>query len=232
VSSVDFTGQAAVHAQDLAGVIGTTQDPVVSAGADLDAYARAWDLPAAVRAVHAHSSGVNSAFPGKYNELVLEQYVGTPMYRWHHDVAAGTYAPGIKGQGEYADFWLHRSLWQARPTVTSASFLVHYGCDTPNSDGTSVHPYTHPLFAPCRLASCLVFYTDVLLMIGRTKVYMDAPVSFLQPLHGGSTAGEAWLRLYDEAANNAQLADFPHWADAKIAYSWALLGDWTLRRRY
>ena len=238
VSSGDFAGQAAIHAQDLASVLGTGQPAIVLDAATLDQYAGSWDMQTSIRAFHAHSTGENSHFPGAnvqqlgYDARALEQLVGSPFYRWHHDTGGGTYEPGIEGQGDWADFWLHRSMWQARPAPPSSSLVVHYGCNTPSSPGTAHHPYPHPQFAACRLSSCLLFYTDAVLMFGRTKVYLDAPVGFLEPLREGGTAGDAWVRLYDEAGDNARLAEFANWVDAKIAYSWALVGDWTLKRRY
>ncbi|SBS73024.1 hypothetical protein [uncultured Microbacterium sp.] len=232
ISSTDFSGVAAQHAQEVGTAVGTLEDPAVGEDTGLFGYAVSWDEPASMRVIHAHSSPVNSAFPGAYDPPTLEKYIKGPLYRWHHDKPNQRYVPGIKGQGEYADFWLHRSLWQSRARAKTASILVHYGCDTPNSTNSASKPYSDPQFAACRLASCLVFYTDVLAMFGRTKVYYDTPWSFLAPLHGGGTVGDAWMQLFSEASASERLNEFPHWVDAKIAYSWVLLGDWTIRRRY
>lgn len=245
VSSKDFPLDAADHATAVRGAVGAVGEAKIMGGALVPDYVTSWTAPASLRLLHAHSSTVNSAFsdwgppvtPGGppvqlvgYTDPQLESLIPGPMYRWHLNPATAQYIPGAAGQGAWADIWLHRSMWLAGMSPASASFVVHYGCDTPNALDTGV-AYSHPGYAPGRLASCLMFYTDALVFFGRTKVFNDAPTQFLEGLSDGH-AGSAWKKLYEDAARNPALAEFTESVNSKICYSWVMLGDWTLRRRY
>ena len=82
----------------------------------------------------------------------------------------------------------------------------------------------------------LLFYTDGLVLLGRSKVFNDFPPTYYAQLINGASFGDAWAAYF---AFNANLDWGPMWDEGdeteatidirrKKSYPWNLIGDWTL----
>lgn len=144
----DFSNTTLWHADALSSpaAAGAPEPPIAVQGGNLADYARFWDTPASIRAIHAHSSSTMSAFPvyvpGSKPPAAIPNFASAALnallptfYRWHAVGALPnrTYVPGADEQEDHADFWLHRSLWMNRKISQGGSFVVHYGCNSPNA---------------------------------------------------------------------------------------------------
>ena len=230
----DFAWAAPAHAAEVKAKLGLTQPSIVPKTIELDTYAWVWDQPCSIRVIHTHAGNQSTELDPSSNPPATAQnvaaYAGVPPYRWHDD--GQSLVPSFQDQGPYGDFWIHRTLWNSGRRPERGSFLVHYGCETPNAVDRS-RPHYNAAFARLRMATCMVFYTDVVAMTGRTKVFNDDSAGFWDGFaKPDSRFGGGWIATYDLAGQSGGSALFKGWVGAKIAYSWVLLGDWTLKRIY
>ncbi len=182
--------------------------------------------PAALRDVRAHTDCYGSIF-GKVQAAKLVEAVGGTAWGWSKRGSA--LVPGL--HTSKADFPLYRSLWENSQQARGGALYLHTGCDVVSPASASKRAYNHPGYGHWQGAECLLFYADALVLLGRAKVFYDAPRGFSQVLAGGGTMAEAWQRYFQIESEAASAAKVGGGIGRKRAYFWSLVGDWTLRLR-
>jgi hypothetical protein len=188
--------------------------------------------PARVRMVTAHSSPWNSAFGGDYDVDELELVAGGNPWRW--GTSGGMLVPSFEDQGSAADYYLHRTMYENEVQDANApSFVIHTGCEVNKPFRGATHAYTDSRYAELQNGEGQLFYLNTLAMISRTKTYNDQPMGLSESLGAYSNPqfGDILPGTFDADASSETLTDYSP-SQAKRAYNWALIGDWTLRLRY
>ncbi|MDG6250935.1 VCBS repeat-containing protein [Methanocalculus sp.] len=206
------------------------QAPLVQNDATLLDYFRWFKQPAVLRCIHAHSGNQNSNFGGGYDVVALENELGGKPFRWSH--GGNTYTPSLQGQGGNANFFVHRTAWQNGILENAgANLIVHAGCSVNVPAGTKTEQYYKEGYAGLQNAEALLFYMNGVAMIARAKGFWDLPTGFPGAFAFSSRArfGDGWRAFYDNDAANVYLGTFKKAIDAKKAYFWSMIGDWTVR---
>ena len=164
VASPDFNAQDG--ASFLAPASAKFGPPLVTSKATVLDYVNWFKQPGVLRHIQAHSCAFNSAFGDQYDPNALEQAVGGCPFRWRHQ--GQTYTPSLHNQGIYADFYVHRTMWQnGVMRASGASMIIHGGCDV-NSPGTPADPFSNPDYGTTfQNAEGLLFYMNGLALISR-----------------------------------------------------------------
>jgi hypothetical protein len=186
--------------------------------------------PAVLRDLRGHSDPWGTTFGRTDLTALLGEAGGTP---WSWTRKGDRLVPSLEAacKGGKADFAIYRTLWENRVLPETGSIYMHTGCDSISPGGAKRRSYTHPGYGSWQGAEALMFYTGALAVVGRAKVFYDAPRGFYPALAEGRTVGEAWARYFElesAATNRKQVGGG---IGRKRAYFWSVLGDWTLRLR-
>lgn len=195
-----------------------------SSRATIADYVRWLRRPAVLRDIRAHSDPWGSEFH-KVPAESLDAAIGGPIWAWHR--RGDTLVNTLGGQGK-ADFPLYRTLW-ANGLPEGASFYYHNGCDGISPAGWDSKPYSDPGYGFAQGGESLLFYGQGLALVGRAKVFYDAPREFYETLAAGRTFGEAWRRYFELESAAEDHEQVGGGIGRKRAYFWSVLGDWTLR---
>ena len=182
--------------------------------------------PALLRFLKAHSDPWGSTFAKTQDEAALIEELGGQPWVWKRD--EGKLAPGIENCGKL-DFAIHRTLWQNDVLPECAVIYFHIGCESTAPANAAAHPYSHPGYGHWQGAESLLFYCNGLTLIGRSKVFYDAPRGFCEVLADGGTCGDAWAEYYRIESLAEDVDEVGGGIGRKRAYFWSLLGDWTIR---
>lgn len=213
---------------------GSGWQPAVGGRFDLAGYATWLRQPAVLRGISAHSTSTFSVFPRPADPQALLTAIGGPPLAW----SSTTEADGTKvlrpdvAAITRADWVLSRTLHAHRVLPAGVgSIYVHLGCDVTNPVGTGREAYDAPEYGRNNNGESVLFFLNGVALMGRSKVFNDAPTAFLAALAPASaTLGRGWRAGFDADAADAVLRQKPY--DRKRAYYWSLLGDWTLRVKY
>lgn len=201
--------------------------------ASLTDYVNFLKIPAVLKGAVAHANAWNSAWGDDYHPDALEQAVGGHPWRWKK--MGNRYVPSFDDQGPHADLYLHRSLYHNNAlNERNASLWIHMGCQV-NSPGRSTRePYSHEGYGNFQNAEGILFYCQGLALLSRAKVFYDWPKNFSKALGERLTGrfGDGLTAYYDAEADSSSLADIDEVGACKRAYTWSVIGDWTLRLRY
>ncbi len=158
----------------------------------------------------------------------MEEACGGAPWAWTKQGA--DLIPSFAGyKGDKADFALYRTLWENRVLPDGASFYHHTGCESISPAHSEDRPYDHPEYGRFQGAESILFYAQGLALVGRSKVFYDAPRGFYEALADGKSFGEAWARYFDVEWNAKGWDEVGGGIGRKRAYFWSVLGDWTLR---
>ncbi len=181
--------------------------------------------PALLRFLKAHSDPWGSTFAKTEDIETLTQELGGTVWAWKKE--ENRLVPGVENAGKL-DFAIHRSLWQNRQLPDCAVMYFHTGCEGIAPEGAATRPYTHPKYGYWQGAESLMFYCNGIVLVGRSKVFYDAPRESLQVLADGGTWGDAWAHYFDLESSAENVDEVGGGIGRKRAYFWGLLGDWTL----
>ena len=202
-------------------------------------YARQWATPGLLRLLIAHSNGRLSQYRPTTSTADLDEALGPQPFRWWQtepdpgrSPREFRYVPTTRGIGGDVDLRVHRTLWQNHKVTDVPSILVHNGCGATAPENADTAAYTDPMFGRWQNAESILFYTNCLALLGRSKVFNDDGHQFVDGLTAaGATLGRGWHNVFAADANAA-----PEGADVgeraarcKKSYPWNLLGDCTLR---
>ncbi|MBK1732512.1 hypothetical protein [Thiococcus pfennigii] len=232
-SAIGYELSAADGAGHLAPASDDFGTPLIREDASLLAYVRWLKEPASLRFIHAHSSAVSSSFGDDYPLGDLESETGGPPFRWVRN--GTTYTPGFDDQGGTADLYLHRTLWEGGVLADAGqSLVIHGGCKANTPKATQSLMYQQEGYAAWQNAEGVLFYTNTLAVVARAKVFNDMATGFPGGLGQSDRArfGDGWHATYDHDSMDPALGRFEQSVNAKRAYFWSMLGDWTLRLRY
>lgn len=194
-------------------------------GATLDAVVEWLKRPAVLRAIAAHSDPWGATFKKADPERLAQVCGGTP---WSWLRRENRLVPSLGATGKL-DYAILRTLWQNGVLPDSASLYVHSGCEITMPAGAATLPYGDPSYAHWQGAEALLYYAKGLALVGRSKVFYDAPTGFAAQLGAGKTFGDAWRYYFDTEAAETDVAKVGGGIGRKRAYFWGVLGDWTLR---
>lgn len=202
--------------------------------ASLTDYVNFLKVPAVLKGAVAHANAWNTSWGDDYHPDTLERIVGGHPWRWKR-VSSNRYEPSFEDQGSHADLFLHRSLYHNNAlSERNASLWIHMGCQV-NSPGSSTRePYSNERYGNFQNAEGILFYCQGLALVSRAKVFYDWPTDFPKALGERLTArvGDGLTAYYDSEADSSALAESNKISACKRAYTWSLIGDWTLRLRY
>ena len=142
--------------------------------------------------------------------------------------------PSFADQGGHADLYLHRTLYENNVLdAGSPSFIIHTGCEVNKPNAGSYSPYTDPSYGSFQNAETQLFYLNTLALISRAKVYNDRPEGLADSLgaYDQPRFANIWSGTFESDAADPGLVDWSP-SQAKRAYNWSVIGDWTLRLRY
>ncbi len=185
--------------------------------------------PAVLRDVRAHSDRAGSVFDKADAERILTACGSTP---WDWTRKGDEYVPSLDRSAKgKADFVLYRTLWENRVLPDGASFYYHTGCESISPQHAEDRPYNHSEYGRKQGAESILFYAQGLALVGRSKVFYDAPRGFYEALAEGRTFGEAWARYFEIESEAKSAEEVGGGIGRKRTYFWSVLGDWTLRLR-
>ncbi len=187
-------------------------------------YVRWLKEPAALRDVRAHSDCYGSVF-AKVSRGALHEACGGPVWGWSRK--GNALVPQL--HPSKADFPLYRSLWENGALPRGGALYLHTGCDGVSPAGARTEAYDAPGYGFWQGAECLLFYADALALLGRAKVFYDAPRGFSEVLAEGGTMGDAWRRYFELEGAAQSARQVGGGIGRKRAYFWSVVGDWTLR---
>ncbi len=184
--------------------------------------------PAAFRDLRAHTDFFGAAF-GAADVAALTAACGGTPWSWVRE--GDRLIPSLAPSRGKLDFPILKTLYENRVLPEGGAFYYHTGCDSISPVRYHDRPYDHPEYGYWQGAAGLLFYANGLALVGRAKVFYDAPRGFHEVLAAGGTFGEAWAR-YFEVESEARTADLVGGGiGRKRAYFWSAIGDWTLRLR-
>jgi hypothetical protein len=230
-SSPDFVEQADAHAQQaLAAIPGSVRASVVG-GATVRQYVAWFAEDADVRSIHAHASPTDSSFPGAFAPADLDADFGFTAYHWRA-TEPRTLTPSLAGRDDdqSVDWWVHRSIELHGIRGARGSMVFHSGCNAVSPAGTGTKAHYDDDYGKARLGNAILFFTDAVAVLGRSKTYNDSPDLGAFYTGPGTTVGSGWREIFAADARTADLATPERSADAKRAYCWIVLGDCTLPR--
>ena len=208
--------------------------PAAFKDASLVEYIDFLATPAALKAISVHSDPISDAFGELSSPAALAARAGGKPWRWKQSGTANnyTYTPSFDGQKGTADVQLYQTL-HANGVLTDAggSIYIHTGCEANSPRNAATDGYNSLDYASrygFQNAEGLLFFTNAVAVAARAKVFYDRPDGLPAALAAGHL-GDGWRAYFDREAANAGLAADP--AAAKRAYTWSVLGDWTLKLR-
>lgn len=191
--------------------------------------------PAVLKGVSAHSSPWNTKFGTNYATADLEASVGGRPWRWKLTSSSGSvhhYEPSLDDQGPHADLYLHRTIYENQVLEDSeAAFYIHTGCQVNSPGGGGAKSYDAAGYGGFQNAEGILFYLKGLSLVSRAKVFYDQPRGF-PAAFGASLAarfGDGLEAYFDLECQDSSLGKFEKAASSKRAYTWSIIGDWTLR---
>lgn len=184
--------------------------------------------PAVVRDVRAHSDPWGSSF-GKCDLKALTKAAGGHPYSWSRKGNALVPSLHDACKGGKADLTLYRTLYENHVLPDSPCLYFHNGCNAISPPGARDRPYTDPDYDRWQGAEALLFYCQGVALIGRAKVFYDAPRGFYEALAQGKTFGDAWKQYFTVESEARSFAEVGGGIGRKRSYFWSVLGDWTLR---
>lgn len=213
--------------------------------------------PAVLRGIVTHSDPVNSQFGLTSNTRGLEIEAGAYMpgigvWRWHP--APNSFGlilvPTFDQMGTVANFHLYRTMWENKAMANAAqTFIVHDGCEVMRPAGAEYLPYNHENYGQVddkgtvANGESLMFYTNVLGLMARNKVFNDTPKGFSEAIRSsGGRFGYGWAGYFaadaadtglDERVGNLTTPDHrTRILQRKRSYFWNMIGDPTLKLSY
>ena len=204
--------------------------PVVKEEASLLDYVNWLKEPAVLRGIYAHSDSMASWFGGNYRAEDLEAAAGGKPWRWERVGSALQYKPSFAGQGETADLYLHRTIWENKVLKDCGGCLyLHAGCEVNSPLEAASQPYNSVIYGAFQNAEGVLFYLNGVALLARAKGFYDYPAVICEAIRESSQTppfGNAWKAYFASEAETADLANRP--ADNKRSYFWSVLGDWTV----
>ncbi|MCB9890835.1 MAG: hypothetical protein H6832_02265 [Planctomycetes bacterium] len=185
--------------------------------------------PAVLRTLRAHSDPWGSVF-GKPAVRALDEAVKTP---WSFTQRGDTLVPSLEVacQNGKLDWFLLRTLYENDLVVKSPSIYVHTGCHGISPPGAAKVAFDDPGYGRRQGAESILFFGNALALIGRAKVFYDAPRGFCEALGEGKTVGAAWARYFELESQAESWSRVGGDIGRKRSYFWSLLGDFTLKLR-
>lgn len=191
---------------------------------------------APLKMVVAHSNGTFSHFGADTRAAnIIDQSVGGRPWRWVRGAPANnraTWAPTMAGVDGHADIRLHRTLW-ANNLVNDrhVHFLIHHGCQVNSPQSHATLPYFNPAYGRMQNAESLLLHTGGLAVLSRAKVFYDAPRNAVAAFAArrSATFGDGLAEYFRVEPLETNLGQFERAADSKRAYTWSIIGDWSLR---
>ncbi len=200
--------------------------------ADLAALIAWLTRPATLRFVAGHSNGRFTGFQATSPERLRDALHGEILaWRWNATLGSLEPATAAHAKSGRADFAFYRTLYANSVLPATGYLLLHVGCEVLSPPNARRLPFRDPRYGARQNAESQLFFTPALTIVGRSKVFYDAPRGFSEALREGKNIGDA-LRRYFELESQAKT-----WQTVggdigrKRCYFWATLGDWTLRLR-
>jgi len=190
--------------------------------------------PAALKAISVHSSPYNDSFGELSSPAALAARAGGKPWRWKQSGSGSnyTYTPSFDDQKGTADVLLYQTLHASGALAEAGgSIYIHSGCEANSPRDAAAYSYNELDYASrtgFQNAEGLLFYSNAVAVAARAKVFYDRPDGLPAALATGHL-GDGWRAYFDRESANAGLAADP--AGAKRAYTWSVLGDWTLKLR-
>ncbi|MCA8970710.1 MAG: hypothetical protein KDC95_13030 [Planctomycetes bacterium] len=185
--------------------------------------------PAVLRTLRAHSDPWGSVF-GKPAVRKLDDAVKTP---WSFTQRGDTLVPSLEVacRNGKLDWFLLRTLYENDLVAKSPSIYVHTGCHGISPPGAAKVAFDDPGYGRRQGAESILFFGNALALIGRAKVFYDAPRGFCEALGEGKTVGAAWARYFELESQAESWSRVGGDIGRKRSYFWSVLGDFTLRLR-
>jgi hypothetical protein len=136
------------------------------------------------------------------------------------------------GQG---DLYIHRTLYENKVLSDSASsFYIHMGCQANSPARASTEAYNQGRYGVFQNVEGILFYVKGLALASRAKVFNDWPRDLPEEfgLTPTSRFGDGLTAYFQRDSQDTNLGRFENAAGCKRAYTWSIIGDWTLRLRY
>ncbi len=200
--------------------------------ADVREYVDFLKQPAVLKGVIAHSSEWNSSFDNQYNSSGLSQDVGGNPWRWRKSSSGNTYVPSFMEQGGAADAYLYRTIYEnGLLDDIGGSLFIHNGCRVNSPGYAATRPYSSKGYASTsgfQNAESLMLFTNAVGLAARAKVFYDKPRGMPEAMKTGHF-GDGWVAYFTKEAADSSLKT--NVSGSKRAYTWSLLGDFTLNVR-
>ncbi len=197
--------------------------------------------PSVLRGIASHSDALGSQFADVHNPYLIELALGGTAFAWERSSNSGRwqYTPSAAPIGGRAEWNLARSLWTNRTLLfTGQSFYLHEGCSitVPDENWPDVS-YDDLMYGFKNNADSILFYQNGLALMGRGKVFWDAPAGYTNAVYtAGGRFGYGWRGMFNAEGGNAALKPGTN-ADSRVlnnkkSYFWDLRGDWTVKLKY
>ncbi|MFQ6096837.1 MAG: hypothetical protein ACE5O2_03860 [Armatimonadota bacterium] len=199
-------------------------------GVDLLGCVRWLQQPASLRYLSAHTDPWGANFAKTEDVEALHEAVGGTIWNWAR--LGNRLVPSLQQTSGKLDFAVLRTLYENGALPDCPNFWIHAGCDAISPAHARDRPYNAPGYGFWQGSECLLMYCNGLALMGRAKVFYDAPRGFAEALAEGGTWGDAWRRYFDVEAADENIEKTAGGIGRKRAYFWSTLGDWTLRITY
>jgi hypothetical protein len=208
------------------------------------------ESPAVLRAIETHADETTTQWPPESVVSNIESVLGGRPWAWVTKEAGAErrLVPSLAERGDRVSFSHYRKLWENRALAGAGqSFFIHAGCDVTKPSHYRDVPYNHPeygneLGSPyAQYGESLMFYANGLALMGRSKVFYDAPAGFVDAVRSTGRFGAGWNAYFASEAADGSLDErrVPYGPQRtgrtlgrKRSYFWNVLGDFTLRLRY
>ena len=197
--------------------------------------------PSVLRGIASHSNALGSQFADVNNPYLIGLALGGTPFAWDRTSLDGRwqFTPGAASVGGWADWKIGRSLWTNKTLLfTGQSFYIHEGCSITVPDGNFPNmSYDDADYGYKNNADSILLYQNGLALLGRGKVFWDAPSGYTSAIAAaGGRFGYGWRGMFVADGNNAALKPGTN-ADVRVlnnkkAYFWDLRGDWTVKLKY
>ncbi len=212
--------------------------------------------PMRLRSIVAHSSSRSSTFnyqipnlylipeplENNYMSIIEQQInealtlrIGDQIYNWWNDESYNIKRVSLRNHvNGYANFFLMKSIYHSETLRdVPPSFIIHSGCNFTTQPGFNNRPYNSFHYGKMQNSNSLLFYGKALTIVGRSKVFNDTPFEN-DGLHHLDLANNEFGVIVKEYLKSDSLdaSMAPKVAANKRAYSWSVLGDWTLKLDY
>lgn len=188
-----------------------------------------------LRGIFSHADGTHSEFDSQgFTTDELEAAVGGRPWKWEQRWGEHVrYEPSLESHRGWADFHLHRTIWENDVLRESGpNVFIHRGCKVNAPANAENATFDDERYGRFQNAEGILFYLDGLAVVARAKDFNDWPKGVTAALGADANLGDGLAAYFETEAKDANLGQFHQAKQNKRAYPWSIVGDWTLELRY